>query len=131
VVTADLDGDGFVDLLLTVNGASRLLRGTAGYAFADVTVTQLPVGLTANSVDAVLGDFDGDGLPDAYLTNVSAQDFLWLNTGSGVLADFTAALPREVDASYSACAGDFDGNGRLDLFVGAADVDRVLLNLTP
>jgi hypothetical protein len=47
------------------------------------------------------------------------------------LADFSAVLPREADASYCACSGDFDGNGRLDLFVGAADVDRVLLNQTP
>jgi hypothetical protein len=128
---ADLDGDGLVDLLLAVNGASRLLRGGPGGTFSDVTLTQLPVGLSANSADAVLGDFDGDGLPDAYLTNAWAQDFLWLNTGGGVLADFTPSLPREVDASNCACAGDLDGNGRLDLFVGAADVDRVLLNLTP
>jgi hypothetical protein len=128
---ADLDGDGFVDLLLAVSGTSRLLRGGFDGTFTDVTATHLPAGLMANSVDAVLGDFDGDGLPDAYLTNAGAQDFLWLNTGGGVLADFTPSLPREVDASNCACAADFDGNGRLDLFVGAADVDRVLLNLTP
>lgn len=62
---ADLDGDGWEDLVLD----GRFYRNQEGRRFVDVTArSNLPPQLLAGIMTLVPGDYDRDGLPDLYGT---------------------------------------------------------------
>lgn len=78
----DVDRDGDPDLVTahfrdTKSFRIHLNDGTGG--FKEATGRVLPAGLTGDGVDVEVADFDGDGLPDLYLSNyVSGSDRLLL-----------------------------------------------------
>jgi len=67
------------------------------------------------------GDYDGDGFEDLYRAGLRDGDQLLRNRGDGGFEDVTvlAGLPRGQSSDF-ACWQDCDGDGRLDLLVGAA-----------
>jgi hypothetical protein len=76
---------------------------------------------------ATFFDANGDGRPDLYVTSGGyhaapssplLQDRLYLNRGGGRFARDAAALPAMLTSTAAVRAGDFNGDGRLDLFVG-------------
>ena len=119
---ADLDGDGLLDLYLPAWGQDRLLMGTSADEplFVDETAARLPSDLGAGSGVAI-ADADGDGDLDIFVGNVYGPDQLLLNDGDGVFVDGTAEAGVGGDAwdVTTASWADFDGDGDLDLFVGA------------
>jgi len=73
---------------------------------------------------AAVGDFDGDGLPDLYVTRLDAADILFRNKGDGTFEDATIAAGLsgfDLD-SNGAAFGDIDRDGDLDLFVSLIGV---------
>src|SRR6202043_3540633 len=72
---------------------------------------------------AVWGDYDNDGWPDLYVANDAGPNYLYHNNHNGTFTDVGmqsgTALSAEGDAegSMGVDFGDYDHDGRLDIFV--------------
>jgi len=70
-----------------------------------------------------LGDYDNDGWPDLYVANDTGPNYLYHNNHNGTFTDVGmqsgTALSAEGDAegSMGVDFGDYDHDGRLDIFV--------------
>jgi enediyne biosynthesis protein E4 len=75
------------------------------------------------ALGVVIADLDGDGDPDTYVGNDSQRNVLFRNLGDGraeevgVLSGIAFGDEGQEQASMGVDAGDYDGDGRLDLFV--------------
>ena len=122
VVLRDLDGDGFLDLIVANNGSHDVSVWLGDGAGGFTSSSTLPVGLHPSAV--VAGDFNGDTKPDLAVANAGA------NTVSVLLGDgrgrFTAAGAVTVGLAPSAVvAGDFNGDTKPDLAVANAGANTV------
>jgi hypothetical protein len=88
---------------------------------------------------ALFFDANGDGLSDLYVasggyqlapTSPLLQDRLYLNQGGGRFAREARALPTMLTSTAAIRAGDLNGDGRLDLFVGGRLTPRSYPNPT-
>jgi hypothetical protein len=113
---ADLDGDGWPDILL-MNPQPVLYRNNRDGTFTDVTASSGIPRLPRWPMGAAVGDYDNDGRPDLYLTALSG-DRLLRNEGNLRFRDVTAAASiANTSFGTSAAFFDYDLDGRLDLFV--------------
>jgi len=123
----DYDNDGWMDIYLVNSGKcdflnpnpplrNALYRNSRDGTFTDVTETAR-VGAGGFGQGVAVGDYDGDGFPDLYLTQYG-RSILYHNNGDGTFTDVTekAGLAAPGWAS-SAVWFDYDNDGRLDLFV--------------
>jgi hypothetical protein len=151
-VAADYDNDGDPDLYLANFGRNVLYRNDGG-RFRDATA-EAGVGDARFTVPALFADFDGDGRLDLYCGNyltydpripapegypfpsplayAGEPDALFRNLGNGRFEDVSAAsgLADPKLHSMGAAAADFDGDGRIDLFVAGDGMrNRLYRNL--
>lgn len=119
----DYDNDGDLDAFLVqgAQGPSRLYRNDLDrpggtLRFIDVTA-RAGIGAAVEGMGTAVGDYDGDGWQDLYLTALGAN-VLYRNRGDGTFEDVTArAGVNDTRWSTSAAFADLDGDGDLDLFV--------------
>ncbi len=126
----DIDGDGAADLFLgaTTGSPARLLRWD-GERYAEQPAAGIPRGKVEDG-PPLLFDADGNGTRDLLLTKSSAaapawpaafQPVLYANDGRATFRA-TDLLPQLAINVGAAIAADIDGDGDLDLFLGARSV---------
>jgi hypothetical protein len=129
VALLDYNNDGWLDIYL-VNGLTYdAMNGKAEPSHAalfrnnhDGTFTNVAeaAGVTNDrwGVGVAVGDFDNDGWPDLYVTNISGGNRLYRNNHDGTFTDVAAKAGVTLGGwSTGATFGDYDGDGFLDLFV--------------
>ena len=117
---ADYDNDGWVDVFVGHELApSRLFRNRGDGTFEDVSVK---AGVAGNAFTKGVswGDYDNDGFPDLYASNMFGDNFLYQNNGDGTFKEIAAKLGvQQPFASFPTWWFDYDNDGWLDLFVVA------------
>ena len=131
---ADYDGDGDLDLyvgsetLPTDDFPSLLYRNNGDGTFSDVT-RAAGVANMRYAKAVTWGDYDNDGDPDLYVSNIGANR-LYRNNGDGTFDDVAVALDvtRPASRSFGSWFFDVDNDGDLDLFVAnyEAQIDTVI-----
>ncbi|HEX3661197.1 MAG TPA: CRTAC1 family protein [Acidobacteriaceae bacterium] len=135
VCLLDYDHDGWLDIYL-VNGSTfdarsgkaepphaALFRNNHDGTFTDVT-EKAGVANDRWGLGCAAGDYDNDGWPDLYVTNVGSNR-LYHNNRNGTFTDVAekagvalgSPAPDLAVDHTGATFGDYDGDGRLDLFV--------------
>jgi hypothetical protein len=118
IAAADYDNDGYCDLFIPDGASARLLRNRGDGTFEGVTEPAGLGGLDGVSV-GVFADFDNDGHKDLFVSRTFRPNQLFHNNGDGTFSDVTADAGLGEDCcTTAACWGDYDGDGRLDLYVG-------------
>ncbi len=91
--------------------------------FKDITARAGLLNTTGKELGVVFGDVDRDGDQDLYLANDKTANLLYLNDGRGnfeenaLLAGVAYNGDGKVSAGMGVDMGDYDGDGRFDLFV--------------
>ncbi|HEU0122002.1 MAG TPA: FG-GAP-like repeat-containing protein [Bryobacteraceae bacterium] len=118
LAAADVNGDGFVDLLTTNFGTGTLgvLLGSGTGTFSAAAGSPIAIGGQPGYV--LVADFNGDGKPDAAVSNFSANNVsIFLGSGTG---GFTAAPGGPVAVGVGPvgmASADFNADGKADLAV--------------
>ncbi len=125
--TLDADGDGWLDIYLCNGGPigdgagrvdppCRFYRNAGDGTFEDATEAAGAPG-PSHAMGAAVGDYDGDGRNDLFVTGWRDQR-LYRNAGGGRFLDVTerAGLTSRL-WSTSAAFADLDRDGDLDLYV--------------
>jgi Na+-translocating ferredoxin:NAD+ oxidoreductase RnfD subunit len=136
---ADLDDDGWTDLYLANDfGPDQLYLNRRGKSFEEIRGSLVgELGRdTYKGMNASIADFDGNGNPDIYVSNVHhvlqpEGSLLWLNdgtlgsNGAKAMDDQAVALNvlNEHRFGWGAAAGDLDRDGRVDILQANGMVD--------
>ena len=138
VVFGDYDGDGWIDIYVANDSTPNFLFHNKGKGvFEEVgLLAGVAVGGDGQALAGMgtdMGDVDGDGLLDIFVTNLDRQTHnLYRNLGKGLFADVTfesgvgeATLPF---VGFGAVFFDYDNDTDLDLAIANGDViDNVSL----
>jgi hypothetical protein len=130
LAVADVNGDGIADIFVSGTGgqAGVLYLGQADGTFKAAPEQPWADAKDCDDVGALFFDANGDGHPDLFITSGGVRhergdpaltNRLYLNDGHG---HFTLApagtVPGNAESTCVAAAADFEGSGKIGLFVG-------------
>ncbi len=129
----DYDNDGWLDILLIQSGSSKpaaavtdrphcaLYHNNHDGTFTDVTAGS---GLDRDlgyAQGVAVGDIDNDGYDDLFITSYGRNYLFQNEAGTGKYKDITAEWgldkPHSTGYATSAAFGDYDNDGKLDLYI--------------
>ena len=117
-VWTDINNDGFLDLFVgTEHSPAQLFLNKGDGTFVDIA---RPAGVnrTTFTKGVAAGDFDNDGWPDLFVSNIGGPNFLYHNNHDGTFTDLAkAAGVGAVSQGFATWFFDYDNDGWLDLFV--------------
>ena len=145
-VFGDFNNDGFPDLLVPCHGLT-LSKGPfvylngGGHSFIDIRPTcgiqEAPEFDSTDWHGFALGDYDGDGNLDLYITEgskmggLAKRDLLFHGNGDGTFTYVSdvAGMVTSVDRGRQGFWLDYNNDGKLDLFVkNSFDINRLYQN---
>lgn len=130
----DYDDDGDMDIFQANDHQFNFLFRNDGGTYKEVGIAS---GVAANSkgqetgsMHATLGDVDGDGLVDVFVSDLK-YGALYRNTGNGLFEDITEksgiAGPLAGKGAWGAALFDFDNDGDLDLITTNGTAEELIL----
>jgi hypothetical protein len=130
VLVEDFNGDGRFDLVVANEKGSNVsvLLNDGNEAFSPSRGSPFPAGPDPN--DLASGDFNGDGCVDLAIANHETQHLtVLLGDGRGALAPAPGSPVTVVVRPHvhGVAAGDFNGDGYLDLVTDSWALDRVVV----
>jgi len=123
----DYDNDGWMDIYFVNSGKcdffapnpplrNALYKNNRDGTFTDVT-ERAGVDAGGYGMGVAVGDYNGDGFPDLYVTQYG-RSILYRNNGDGTFTDVTEKSGVAAPGwASSAVWFDYDNDGKLDLFV--------------
>lgn len=130
LVKGDVNNDELEDVYVTAGDGSRgkLFIQQSNKSFLERTVRDFAIQNGAAEADALFVDVNGDGFKDLYVAaggyhslnagDSQLQDKLYLNDTKGNFTLSKDWLPEVRSSKGCIAAGDFNGDGRVDLFIG-------------
>ena len=131
VVFIDYDADGDADIYVANDSSPNFLFRNDGGTFSEVAlaaqVSHGAMGHAQAGMGVAVGDYDGDGFADLFVTNFDDDyNTLYHNDGDGTFEDvsFASGLARPSlrFVGFGAIFLDFDNDADLDLFVANGHV---------
>ena len=125
---ADYDNDGALDLFVAVNssGSDWLYHNNGNGSFTKITAGAI-VSSGGNGNNCSWGDYDNDGFVDLFVANSDQRDFLYHNNGDSTFTRITnGPIAEKAGNSQGGTWGDYDNDGRLDLFVSRVNEPNLL-----
>lgn len=120
---ADYDGDGWDDIFVAGWYGCSLFHNNHDGTFTDFSQSAR-LGITGRYTVGLWGDLNNDGLPDLFVGGLDSigPNKVFINRGNGTFDDVSTTSGIKLGVSVgSATFGDFNNDGKVDLFVATSD----------
>ena len=108
----DLNGDGWLDLIMAIQDQNRSGRIYMNDGFGKLIKGNHIGSRSGENIN--VADFNGDGIEDIFIAQSTPPSRIWLNDGSGKLTDSGAGLGSF--CFWDSAVEDFNQDGKPDIF---------------
>lgn len=114
---------------------NMLFHNNCDGTFTDVSEKSGIAAFKSRAMGVTAGDFDLDGWPDIYVANDKTENFLFHNQKNGTFKEIAVAAgvafgqSGENTSAMGPVFFDFDGDGKVDLWVSDSKYNRMMKNV--